>query len=111
MLITDDVERAVDEVTGFYSNYHSQRYIEGILVIRLQRAPDDAELDALNEEFADIVARGRIERIDATPAERADDDHVDLDRIAFRFDRHNYARLRELIDRLNGREPGRDEGA
>jgi uncharacterized protein (TIGR00730 family) len=111
MLITDDVERAVDEVTGFYSNYHSQRYIEGILVIRLQRAPDDAELDALNEEFADIVARGRIERIDATPAERADDDHVDLDRIAFRFDRHSYARLRELIDRLNGREPGGVEGA
>jgi hypothetical protein len=51
------------------------------------------------------VARGRIERVDVTAAERADDDHVDLDRIAFRFDRHNYARLRELIDRLNGCEP------
>jgi uncharacterized protein (TIGR00730 family) len=108
MLITDDVERAVDEVTGFYSNYHSQRYVEGILVIRLQHAPDDAALDALNDEFADIVARGRIERIEATPAERGDDDHVDLERIAFRFDRHNFARLRELIDRLNEREPGRD---
>jgi uncharacterized protein (TIGR00730 family) len=111
MMITDDVERAVDEVTGFYSNYHSQRYVEGLLVIRLQRAPDDAALSALNEEFADIVARGRIERIEATPAERADDDHVDVDRIAFRFDRLNYARLRELIDRLNGREPGRDQGS
>jgi uncharacterized protein (TIGR00730 family) len=108
MLITDDVEQAVDEVTGFYSNYHSIRYVEGLLVIRLQRAPDDATLDALNDEFADIVVRGRIERIEPTPAERADDDHGDLDRIAFRFDRHNHARLRELIDRLNGREPGRE---
>jgi uncharacterized protein (TIGR00730 family) len=108
MLITDDVERAVDEVTAFYSNYHSIRYVEGLLVIRLQRAPDDVTLDALNDEFADIVVRGRIERIEPTPAERADDDHVDLDRIAFRFDRHNHARLRELIDRLNGREPGRE---
>jgi uncharacterized protein (TIGR00730 family) len=107
LLITDDVERTVDEVIGFYSNYHSQRYVEGILVLRLRRAPDPEELEALNEECADIVARGRIERIEATPAERADDDHVDLDRIAFRFDRHNYARLRELIDRLNGREPDR----
>jgi uncharacterized protein (TIGR00730 family) len=105
MLITDDVELTVDEVIGFYANYHSQRYVEGILVLRLHRAPTDNELETLNDEFADIVARGRIERIDATPAERADDDHVDLDRIAFRFDRHNYARLRELIDRLNGREP------
>lgn len=103
MLITDDVEQAVAEVTGFYANYHSLRYVEGLLVIRLQRAPDDATLDALSNEFADIVVRGRIERIDPTPAERADDDHVDLDRIAFRFDRHNHARLRELIDRLNGR--------
>jgi uncharacterized protein (TIGR00730 family) len=108
MLITDDVEQAVDEVTGFYSNYHSLRYVEGLLVIRLQRAPDDTTLDALSDEFADIVVRGRIERIEPTPAERADDDHVELDRIAFRFDRHNHARLRELIDRLNAREPGRE---
>jgi uncharacterized protein (TIGR00730 family) len=106
MLITDDVEQAVGEVTGFYSNYHSLRYVEGLLVIRLQRAPDDATLDALSDEFADIVVRGRIERIEPTPAERADDDHVELDRIAFRFDRHNHARLRELIDRFNGRQPG-----
>ena len=111
MLITDDVGRAVDEVTGFYSNYHSQRYVEGTLVLRLQRAPTTEELDALNDEFAEIVARGRIERIDVTPAERADGDHVDLDRIALRFDRHNYARLRELIDRLNGREPRRVDPA
>jgi uncharacterized protein (TIGR00730 family) len=107
VLITDDVERAVDEVTGFYSNYHSQRFVDGRLVIRLQHAPDDATLDALNEEFADIIARGRIERITATSAEQADGDRVDLERIAFRFDRHGFARLRALIDRLNGREPTR----
>jgi len=107
VLITDDVERAVDEVTGFYANYHSQRFVDGRLVLRLQHALDDATLDALNEEFADIIVRGRIERITATPAEQADDDHVDLERIAFRFDRHGFARLRGLIDRLNGREPAR----
>ncbi len=106
-LITDDVELAVEEVTGFYANYHSQRFVDGRLVLRLQHAPDDTTLDALNEEFADIVVRGRIERIEVTAAEQADDDNVDLDRIAFRFDRHGFARLRSLIDRLNGREPRR----
>jgi hypothetical protein len=104
VLITDDVESAVDEVTGFYANYHSQRFVDGRLVLRLHRGPDDAMLETLNEEFADIVVRGRIERIEVTPAEVTDDDHVDLDRVAFRFDRFGFARLRALIDRLNGRE-------
>jgi uncharacterized protein (TIGR00730 family) len=101
--VTDDADEAVEELVGFYANYHSLRYVEGRLVLRLLRAPDDAALAALGDEFADIVVRGTIERIDTTPAERSDDDHVDLDRLAFRFDRRSHARLRELIDRLNDR--------
>jgi hypothetical protein len=102
--VTDHVDTAVDEVTGFYANYHSQRFVEGKLVIRLQRAPDDAALASLSEEFDDMIVRGEgIERIDTTAPELADDDFVDLDRIAFRFDRRSHARLRALIDRLNGR--------
>jgi uncharacterized protein (TIGR00730 family) len=101
--VTDDVDAAVDEVTGFFSNYHSQRFVDGRLVLRMRHAPDDAGLDALNTEFADIVARGRIERMETTPAELADGDHADLERLGFRFDRHGWARLRVLIDHLNGR--------
>jgi hypothetical protein len=103
--VTDDIDVAVDEVTGFYSNYDSQRFVEGRLVLRLRAAPDAAALDALSEEFADIIARGRIERIEVTAAELADDDRVELDRVALWFDRHGWPRLRELIDRLNGRAP------
>lgn len=103
--ITDDVAVAVEEVVGFYANYNSQRFVEGRLVMRMQHAPSDAELDALNAEFADIVMRGAIERIDPTSAEIADDDHVDLERLAFFLDRRRWARFRELIDRLNGRPP------
>jgi hypothetical protein len=44
-----------------------------------------------------------MEVIEATPEEVADDDHVDLARVAFRFDRHHWSRLRMLIDRLNER--------
>jgi uncharacterized protein (TIGR00730 family) len=99
--ITDDVTVAVDELDGFYANYQSQRFVEGVLVIRMLHAPTEEQLQALNEEFADIVVRGHIEAIEPTAAEIADDDHVDLARIAFRFDRHDWARLRELIDALN----------
>jgi uncharacterized protein (TIGR00730 family) len=103
LFVTDTVQGAIDEIFGFYANYHSQRFVGGRLVLRMQHAPTPAELAALNEEFADIVARDRIEVIEATPAEVADDDHVDLARIMFRFDRRGWSRLRMMIDRLNGR--------
>ena len=101
--ITDSVDVAVDETLGFYANYHSQRFVEGLLVLRLQHLPDDDTLAALNREFADIVVRGAIEPVSVTRAELADDDHVDLARLGFRFDRHGWSRLRMLIDVLNGR--------
>ena len=99
--ITDSTDEAVDELLGFYRRYHSQRYVGRRLVLRLRHAPDEAELAAWNEEFADIVEKGSIERIETTEPERADDDHVGLARVALRFDRVHHARLRHLIDRIN----------
>jgi uncharacterized protein (TIGR00730 family) len=101
--ITDNVEETVDEVFGFYTNYHSLRFVNGVLVLRMQRAPTPDDLAGIAVEFADIIVRGKYEVIDATPAEIADADHVDLARLAFRFNRRSWSRLRELIDRLNGR--------
>jgi uncharacterized protein (TIGR00730 family) len=101
--VTDDVQTAVDEILGFYGNYQSQRFVKGRLVLRMREAPSPERLAALNAEFADIVTRGEMEIIAATPEEVADDDHVDLARVAFRFDRHGWSRLRMLIDRLNDR--------
>ena len=56
----------------------------------------------MNEDFADIVIEGKIQVIKPTPEEREDDDHADLPRIAFGFNRKGYGRLRQLIDVLNG---------
>ena len=103
--ITDDIEVAVDEVLGFFSNYHSQRFVDGRLVLRVHRAPDEQGLAVITEEFADIITRGVIERVDAAPAEVRDEDHVELERVALWFDRYGWPRLRELIDHLNGRAP------
>jgi hypothetical protein len=101
--ITDDVEVALDEVTRFYRNYHSSRFVEGDLVLRLHRAPTEEEIERLNEDFADILARDRIVATGASDAEVADGDVPDLPRLRFRFDRRSYARLRLLVDRLNER--------
>ena len=100
-IVTDDVSVAVDELTGFYANYQSQRFVDGDLVLRVQRGPNERQLADLNRDFADIVARGEIHIADASRAELADDDAPTLDRIRFRFDRHGHARLRALIDTVN----------
>ena len=108
-LITDDIEAAADEICDFYTNYHSQRYVGGRLVLRLRTAPSTDELAALNAEFAGIVTEGEIEVIPATDAEIADDDALDCQRVRLSFDRRQYGRLRQLIDRLNAitdRSPG-----
>ena len=99
--VTDDVDTAVAQVTDFFRNYRSQRFVDGRLVLRLDHAPDNETLAALTDEFADIVRRGRLERVDPSPAERDDDDALDAERVAFWFNRHGWARLRELIERLN----------
>jgi uncharacterized protein (TIGR00730 family) len=99
--ITDDVTVALGEITSFYRNYHSLRFVEGDLVLRMHKLPDDAGLTQLNTDFADIVTTGHIEVTTASKAELADNDVPDLARLRMRFDRHSYSRLRALIDWLN----------
>jgi uncharacterized protein (TIGR00730 family) len=99
--ITDDAEEALAEILRFYRNYHSMRYVEGDLVLRLNALPSASRLEEINVEFADIVVRGRIDPAEASKREIADNDVPDLPRLRFRFDRFNYARLRLLIDELN----------
>ena len=102
--ITDDAEVAVAEITGFYRNYHSRRFVGDRLVLRLRAEPTDDEVEALNTEFGDIVTRGRIERTSPLPPEVSGRDHLDRPRLALHFDRMHHGRLRDLIDRLNALE-------
>jgi hypothetical protein len=100
--VTTNLDEAIDEIRSFYSVYHSQRYVEGDLILRLKSEPSDAVVDDLNNQFGDIVRTGRMTKIGPTPAEIASDDFLDLPRLRFRFDRRQFGRLRCLIDHLNG---------
>src|SRR6266852_4774723 len=99
--ITDDTDQAVKGITRFYRNFHSSRFVKELFVIRLNHAPTDSAIQAMNEDFADIIIGQEIKRIDPTPEELADDDNVERPRIAFGFNRRDYGRLRQLIDVLN----------
>ena len=99
--VTDDIDAAVKEILGFYRVYNSMRYIREKLVLRLNREPDDAFIERLNDEFGDLVESGRIEKVPVHRLE-ADDSHLrDLPRIGLKFDRRFLGRLRQMIDLIN----------
>jgi hypothetical protein len=100
--ITDDTDQAVKMITRFYRNFHSSRFVKELFVIRLKHAPSASALQALNEDFADLILGPPIQIIEPTAEEIADEDHPELPRIAFGFNRRDYGRLRQLIDVLNG---------
>ncbi|HWC60547.1 MAG TPA: TIGR00730 family Rossman fold protein [Verrucomicrobiae bacterium] len=99
--ITDSTDEAVKIITRFYRNFHSSRFVKDLFVVRLKHAPTDSAIDAMNEDFADIIVGPKIQKIQATPEEVEDDDNVALPRIAFGFNRRDYGRLRQLYDVLN----------
>src|SRR5580692_5297364 len=96
--ITDNVDEAVNIITRFYRNFHSTRFVRDLLVIRLKTVPSASALAAMNKDFADIITEGKIEPIKATEDEVEDNDHLDLARIAFAFNRRDYGRLRQLVN-------------
>src|ERR1041384_3781072 len=72
--ITDDSDQAVKIITRFYRNLHSSRFVKDLFVIRLKHPPTNSALQAMNEDFADIVIGQPIHRIEPTPEEIAEDD-------------------------------------
>jgi uncharacterized protein (TIGR00730 family) len=99
--VATSVDEATEEILGFYRNYHSCRWVGDVLVLRVQTAPSRAELAELNRRFADIVTRGTIRSATAFPPERSSNDHPELPRLALRFDKWHFARLRQLINAVN----------
>ena len=100
--ITDNTDEAVRLITRFHRNFHSTRSVGDLLVIRLQHAPPETAITALNEDFAELVTEGSIQMMKPTPEEVEDDDHLELARIGFHFNRRDYGRLRAMVDVLNG---------
>jgi len=100
--LTDRTDEAVRVINRFYRNYQSARFVREWLVLRLRRAPGAEAIAGLNEDFADIMEReGPFQVVPPFPEEAEDTADASLARLAFRFDRRSYGRLRQLIDVLN----------
>jgi uncharacterized protein (TIGR00730 family) len=96
------VDAAVEKINAFYRLFHSLRYVNGQLVIRLTSAPDAASIKYLKETFPDILApRGDIRLTGPLPEEEEEPELADLPRLVLDFDHKSFGRLRSFIDELN----------
>jgi hypothetical protein len=96
------VDAAVEKIKHFYHRYHSMRYVNGDLVIRLTSQLSSNDIRKLTDKFHDILLpRGSIRASGALDAEIDDADIVHLPRLVIDFNRKDFGRLRSLIDSIN----------
>ncbi len=100
--ITRDEQEALDVINTFYRVYHSLRFIENRLVIRLQKALSSEQIATLTREFPGLIKDGdTICSCGAYPEESDEPDLLDLPRISLLFDHHHYGLLIAFIHRIN----------
>jgi uncharacterized protein (TIGR00730 family) len=98
--ITDNIETACKAISDFYRVYHSSRYVQELLVIRLKSELSDDALEKLNTEFSDILVQGKIEKSLALAPE-AGDETEHLPRLVLHFNQLDIGRLYQLISAIN----------
>jgi uncharacterized protein (TIGR00730 family) len=100
--VTDDVEEACTEISQFYSNYHSFRYVKDATIVRVKNPVTENLLRTLNARFSDICLNGgQFAASGPLPEEENEPELKDLHRIVFPFNRTNFGRLRSVIDVIN----------
>ena len=99
--ITDNIEDAVTEITNFYSNYHSIRFVNNVLFIRMQRSVPTDRFSEIAQRFSSLASDGVLQQTTATSVEIEDNDVPDMPRVALKYAAKGFADLRGLIDALN----------
>ncbi|MEB3292955.1 MAG: LOG family protein [Synechococcales bacterium] len=98
--ITDRLDVACQAIASFYQVYHSSRYVDEWLVLRLKTELSDAAVEALNEQFSDILVKGQITKSPALPKE-LQDETFSLPRLILHFNQRDMGRLYQLIRQIN----------
>lgn len=99
--IVESEEAALEEIETFYRHYHSLRFVNGHLVMRLKIPLAGDQLALVTREFGDLLTDGAFEQREALPVESDEPMLRSLPRLVFRYNRRSAGRLRQLIDRIN----------
>lgn len=100
--ITRSEQEALEVIDTFYRTYHSIRFIEDRLVIRLNKDISESQISILGDEFPELIREGdQISRCSEFPEETDEPDLAHLPRITMLFDHHHYGLLIAFINRIN----------
>ncbi|MCS4284374.1 uncharacterized protein (TIGR00730 family) [Pseudomonas sp. BIGb0278] len=99
--LVHSADEAVEEITQFYNNYHSSRWLKNQFVIRMHHPLSEAALFDAQEAFADLRLSGTFQQQADASAEHEVDSFDHLTRLTFAFTGRDQGRLRELIDFIN----------
>lgn len=109
--VTHDIDAAIAEILQFYKNFHSYRWVQKRMVIRVNKRLTDAALAKLNRDFDALLAADRITQSAALP-EEADDTHLaHFHRIVLIPHRRDFGTIRLFIDAINNAETESPEAA
>jgi uncharacterized protein (TIGR00730 family) len=97
----ESVDDAVAMIDRFYRRFHSLRYVNGRLVIRMNTPVSGELVKELSVKYADILGGGGMELSGALDEEQNEPEIQKLPRLLLDFDRHHFGRLRKLVDDLN----------
>ena len=98
----NSVDKAVERINHFYSRYHSMRYVDKKLVIRILSAVNDSCVEDINKQFSDIIKPGgRIYLSESLPEEADEPEIAHLPRLIVDFNLQGFGRLRTLIGEIN----------
>lgn len=101
LYVSKSAEDAYEHIAHFYSRFHSYYFDGDTISIRLTEMLTDNQLGWLRQDYPDLMPKGDLVQLPDAP-----DDHEEklahLPRLRFTFKRGDYARLRELIDSING---------
>ena len=99
--IASTIEEALEEIVGFYWNYHSIRFVDGLMHMRIKRRLPDADFAAIAKDFSYLASDGFLEQSGPSVAEQRDNDNLALTRVVLKYSGKGYASVRPLIDALN----------
>ena len=98
----DSVDTVVERIKHFYRRYHSLRYVEKQVVIRLSSGIDPQSVEELKDRFQDILIPGGSIYISGPLPEEADEPEIaNLPRLIVDFKRNDFGRLQYFIEAIN----------
>ena len=105
--VARSAKEAAEIIQSFYRVYHSMRYVDDRLVIRLNHPLTEKTLNRLSREFRDILKTDEMVQGQSLPqeeTEQGDEPELQgLTRLVLPFNRRDFGRLTQLIRRINER--------